>query len=48
MEENFSTGGKYYQIFIIFAVIYHAKYFITILPVLEGGGIQRQATINHG
>jgi hypothetical protein len=34
MEENFSTSGKYYQIFVIFAVIYHTQYLITILFVL--------------
>jgi hypothetical protein len=48
MEENFSTGSKYYQIFIIFAVIYHAKYFVTIMFVLKGGGVRRQGTVNHG
>jgi predicted secreted protein len=30
MKYNFSTSGKHYEILVIFAIIYHTKYFIII------------------
>jgi hypothetical protein len=45
MKENFSTSRKHQYIFVI---IYHTKYFKTILLVFEGGGIQRQGTVSNG